>query len=317
MKIWIWRTLMNRDEYEKQVNLLLDCLPVLEGQNTFALKGGTAINFFVKDLPRLSVDIDLTFLDSQLPRKDAVRAIEVGLADIATLVMKRNRNYSVRELRMKDGTLSKLSISDGSVKIKIEPNFVMRGILKPIVKSRVCRSIRNHYAFDVHDIPVISTDELYAGKICAALSRQHPRDFFDIKVLFEGEGLTRGICSAFVVYLACSPRPMHELLNPNMMLKRPIFEAEFVNMTTEDDSVTFSSLVETRKQLIGTIQNQLTSNEREFLLSLKQGEPKYTLLPYANLDTLPALQWKLLNIRKMDPEKHALMIEKLSDVLKL
>ena len=47
---------MNRDQYVQQVVLLLDCLSALKEQEIFAVKGGTAINFFIRDLPRLSVD---------------------------------------------------------------------------------------------------------------------------------------------------------------------------------------------------------------------------------------------------------------------
>jgi hypothetical protein len=48
--------------YRGQVKLLLDILPMVARHQAFALKGGTAINFFVRDVPRLSVDIDLTYL---------------------------------------------------------------------------------------------------------------------------------------------------------------------------------------------------------------------------------------------------------------
>jgi hypothetical protein len=64
---------MNKEQYIAQVTLLLDCLAVLKDQALFALKGGTAINFFIRDLPRLSVDIDLTFLKS-VPRDEAILA---------------------------------------------------------------------------------------------------------------------------------------------------------------------------------------------------------------------------------------------------
>ena len=53
--------MMNKQDYREQVLLLLSCLLALTDQNKFALKGGTAINFFIDELPRLSVDIDLTY----------------------------------------------------------------------------------------------------------------------------------------------------------------------------------------------------------------------------------------------------------------
>ena len=51
--------------YADQVALLVAILPLLDAEPRFALKGGTAINLFEHDLPRLSVDIDLTWLPMQ------------------------------------------------------------------------------------------------------------------------------------------------------------------------------------------------------------------------------------------------------------
>lgn len=53
---------MARETYEAQVALLVRILPHVAKEDVFALKGGTAINLFYRDLPRLSVDIDLTYL---------------------------------------------------------------------------------------------------------------------------------------------------------------------------------------------------------------------------------------------------------------
>ena len=65
---------MARERYVDQLRLLVDILPAVAAEDDFALKGGTAINLFYRDLPRLSVDIDLTFL----PIRDRVQS----LADI-------------------------------------------------------------------------------------------------------------------------------------------------------------------------------------------------------------------------------------------
>jgi len=62
---------MSTTPYREQVALLLRVLPIIGREEAFALKGGTAINLFVRDLPRLSVDIDLTFL----PLVDRVAAL--------------------------------------------------------------------------------------------------------------------------------------------------------------------------------------------------------------------------------------------------
>lgn len=305
---------MNKEQYIDQVTLLLDCLPVLKEQPLFALKGGTAINFFLCDLPRLSVDIDLTFLKTTA-RNEAITEIENGLKMMGEWILKRNPRYKINEIKTRDGILQKLVVVHGLTKIKIEPNFTIRGTLLPTVTMDINKSVEDRFLYSVKNIPVLSESELYAGKICAALSRQHPRDFFDVKELLETQGITDAIREAFVVYLACSPRPMHELLQPHLIDLRNVYENEFVNMA--EKNMPLASLLEARDTLIKTIHHDLLINERQFLLSVKNGTPDYTLLSFSNLEQFPALQWKLVNINKMDRNKHSLMMNKLRTALQI
>ena len=234
---------------------------------------------------------------------------------LAQEIVKRNKRYQVRELKTQTGLLHKLLITDGLINIKIEPNFIMRGTLLPIEKMDLKKSIEDRFEYSVKNIPVLAEEELYAGKICAALSRQHPRDFFDIKKLLEDNGITDNIRQAFVIYLVCSPRPIHELLNPNLVILKDVYEHEFVNMTEEH--VSLEELLAARDTLIKTISKELTDNERKFLLSVKIGQPDYSLMPFENLANLPALKWKLINIQKMDKKKHAKMLGELKSVLRM
>lgn len=303
---------MNRDQYVAQVELLLDCIPALKEQEIFALKGGTAINFFIRDLPRLSVDIDLTYLKSE-SRKNAIKEIESGLRVLGGEIIKHNKKFQIRELKTKEGTLHKLIIENGLAKIKIEPNFIMRGTLLPIRKMDIAKAVEDKFEYSVKQIPILSDEELFAGKICAALSRQHPRDFFDIQVLFENQGITDGIRQAFVIYLLCSPRPIHELLRPNLIALNNIFENEFTNMT--EKPVSLETLLNTREALIKVINQMLSNSERDFILSVKKGDPDYSLMPFGDLEDFPALKWKLVNIRNMNKVKHQAMLHKLTVVL--
>ena len=132
-------------------------------------------------------------------------------------------------------------------------------------------------------------------------------------MLYENDGLTKEIRQAFVVYLACAPRPMHELLDPNILDMQTTFQEELLGMT--DIEVTYDQLLAIRTQLINDMRTLMTDKERQFLLSLKQGAPDYTLMPFKNLEQLPALQWKLVNIRKMGNTKHQQMVDKLKEVL--
>jgi predicted nucleotidyltransferase component of viral defense system len=305
---------MNKEQYVAQVTLLLDCLTVLKDQQIFALKGGTAINFFICDLPRLSVDIDLTFLKKSR-RDEAISEIGDGLRAMGQSILKRSNRYKIKEIKSRDGILQKIVIVDGLTSIKIEPNFTLRGTLLPVVKMGIKKAVEDRFLYSVKNIPVLSEAELYAGKICAALSRQHPRDLFDIKELLDKTGISDVMRQAFVVYLVCSPRPIHELLQPNLIDLKTVYENEFVNMT--EKNISLEELLEAREQLINTINNDLSMNERIFLLSMKTGTPDYSLLPFPDIEQFPALQWKLINIKKMDSTKHLIMINKLRAVLKI
>ena len=305
---------MNSTQYIEQVRLLLSCLPALQNQDVFALKGGTAINFFIQDLPRLSVDIDLTYIKENT-RNQAIKEIQEGLRDLGKKITSYDSSYQIKELLTADGLLKKIIVKSKRAQIKIEPNFIMRCSLLPTILMSLKKEVESAFKYSVNSIPVLNEAELYAGKICAALSRQHPRDFFDVKKLFEAQGLTKEIRQAFVVYLVCSPRPISELLRPNQINLKNTYETEFVNMT--DEPVSLEELMFVRDKLIKTVNQDLTGNEKEFLLSLKNGTPNYTLLPFNNLASLPALQWKLANIQKMAKQKHQDRLEKLKAVLEI
>jgi len=303
---------VNRERYIAQVTLLLDCLPALREQRKFALKGGTAINFFIRDFPRLSVDIDLTYIDTDT-RHLAIKAIEEGLYTLGQAIAARNKRYQIATLKTREGKLKKIIVSDGQVKVKIEPNFILRGTLLPVVSMDINKLVESRFAYSIKDIPVLAREELYAGKICAALDRQHPRDFFDVKELLENQGISEATRHAFVVYLVCSPRPIHELLKPNLIVLKHIYENEFINMT--EMSVSLDSLIDAREKLIKTINLGLTNHEKDFILSVKQGHPDYSLMEFDHLHEFPALNWKVMNIKKMDKNKHRKMINKLELVL--
>lgn len=300
--------------YVQQVDLLLKLLPIVAKESCFAIKGGTAINLFVRDLPRLSVDIDLVYLPLE-DRNKALLGIEKSLLNIKNEIEKNFNGILVEEKRIKvDSRLTKLVV--GAIeRIKIEPNEILRGTLHSIEKRDLSKTAEDLFQQSVVNVPILSIADLYAGKICAALDRQHPRDLFDIHLLYQQEGLTNDIRQAFVIYLASGSRPMHELLNPNLIDQAEIFYNEFQGMTRTPAK--YDDLIATRSQLIIDIQNFLTDNERKFLLSVKLGEPDYSLMPFKHLDQLSALQWKLFNIRKMSKSKHKEMLNLLRNLLKI
>lgn len=69
------------NSYKDQVALLLTVLPEVAKQKCFALHGGTAINLFIRDMPRLSVDIDLTYI----PIEDKETSMNTIIAELKAI----------------------------------------------------------------------------------------------------------------------------------------------------------------------------------------------------------------------------------------
>ena len=197
--------------YEEQVRLLLQCLPAVAAQRCFALKGGTAINLFVCNMPRVSVDIDLTYLPIE-PRTASLKGIETGILGIQQAVTHDVRDVHVHRKRI-EGHVAKLEVLGPAAQITIEPNLILRGTLGRARERELCPAAQEHFR-RFATVPVVPEAELYAGKLCAALDRQHPRDLFDVHILLKGAGVASPIRRAFTVYLAAHNRPMHELLQP-------------------------------------------------------------------------------------------------------
>jgi hypothetical protein len=163
------------------------------------------------------------------------------------------------------------------------------------------------------EIQSLVAEELYAGKICAALDRQHPRDLFDVKLLYDNEGLSDKLRKAFIIYLISHNRPIEEILNPNILNIESVYSKEFIGMT--EQPVDFTALTETRIRLINDIKNSLTLSEKQFLISFKNKNPDWALLGIENADKLPAVRWKLNNLKKMQNSKHSCALKKLEDYL--
>jgi len=178
----------------------------------------------------------------------------------------------------------------------------------------VCELVEQEFGYA--EIQVASLPDLYAGKICAALDRQHPRDLFDVKFLLENEGFTEDLRKTFLLFLISHQRPIAELLAPHRKDIRAIYVSEFMDMTAVNIHV--EELEQARENLIALIHQQMTDDERNFLLSFKSRNPNWELLGLANVDEisrLPSVQWKLKNLIQMDGTKHQKALDKLRSVL--
>ena len=300
--------------FHRRSQLLVDILPYVSEETAFVLKGGTAINYFVQDMPRYSVDIDLIYLPI-LPREETLAAINESILRMARHIQSQLPGVKIALDNSKQVVLPKLIVRRQDCEVVIEVNPIFRGSVYPIEMQTL--SPKAQEAFESFLImPVASAADLYGGKFCAALTRQHPRDLFDVKYLFEHQGITNEIRQAFVVYLASDKRPIHELLAPNIKpdaAQQQLFDTEFKGMTTVD--VNFQELSGMVKQLSVQLIKQLSSNEKQFLLSLAVGEPEWDKLPVRHLKELPAIQWKLLNIQKMESQKRKLAYHLLEESL--
>ena len=280
--------------YVQTVNLLLDVVPAVFKAPCFAMKGGTAINLFVQDMPRLSVDVDVVFCDHTVDREEAMRQISRELSRIRTEIL--SMGFEAESRKSKEEDEVKIIVSSAEIQVKIEVNFVFRGTVLPVQTLSLSKSTQSLFSKNI-EVPSLAVSELYGSKLVAALDRQHPRDLFDVKKMYETYGLTSEIVDCFVVYLAGHNRPVHEVLFPNPQPIAEIFNNEFAGMTYE--VVNVEELESVRSKLMEGLPKALTEKHKEFLLSLVRGFPDWEKLSYGHLRDLPALKWKLQNLEKL------------------
>lgn len=285
--------------YYQQVQLLMQLLGFVDSEPCFALKGGTAINLFVRDFPRLSVDIDLVYLPLQ-PRNEALPAIMEALNRIADAVSRQWQNVRVVRAFQDNEDALRLLVSRNGVQVKIELSPVLRGVVFEVERRQVNAAVETEFGFA--EVAVVSLADLYAGKICAALDRQHPRDLFDVKMLLDNEGITDAIRRALIVYLISHNRPLHELLDPHQKPLAELFSAEFQGMVFVD--VSLDELEAARTNMFRSVLEGMSDSDRAFLLSFHNKQPDWSLLNLDGVSELPAVQWKLLNLEKMRAAKH-------------
>lgn len=202
----------SQQSYE-EAKLMLETIPAVAAEDCFALKGGTAINFFIRDMPRLSIDIDLTYLPIE-DRTTSLNNISATLKRVSKGILLINSSLTVQEGLIKYTKFtSKLYVSNHESQIIIEPNLVLRGCVFPTRKRSISTAVKTLFEMSV-SIGVVSEADLYGGKLCAALDRQHPRDLFDVKILLENEGITDDIRKGFLIYLTGHDETMSDLLAP-------------------------------------------------------------------------------------------------------
>lgn len=297
------------DVYDRQVRLLVRIIPLLETEPVFALKGGTAINLFVRNMPRLSVDIDLTYLPVD-DRATSLAAIDAALKRLADVIRARIAGSRVAETASKEGTVQKLVVSTDEAQIKIEVTPVLRGAVFAPVLRPVSPLVEDRYGFA--EVQMVSHADLYAGKVMAALDRQHPRDLFDIRDLLANEGVDDALRQAFLIYLISHGRPLAELLRPNLKDISWEFMEAFDGMT--DTPVALETLLAARDQLIAHVVDAMPEAHRTFLIGFKRGKPDWDALGLPGVADLPAVRWKQLNLNRLNADRREGLTDRLRAV---
>ncbi|MDR1342518.1 MAG: nucleotidyl transferase AbiEii/AbiGii toxin family protein [Prevotellaceae bacterium] len=293
------------DAYRQQVALLIRILPLVYQIKKFAVHGGTAINLFHKNMPRYSVDIDLTYIPLK-NREESLNEIEKRLLELKQLIEKAIPKIKITPKL----AVWKLQCVKDRATVKIEVNGTKRGILGEMEDKILCDRAKQEFNMTCM-ARIVPFSQLYGGKIAAALSRQHPRDLFDYKFM-EVQSLEE-IKDGLMLCLLGSDKPIIESLQPNSTNQREAMENQLEGMS--DIPFSYDDFEDALKDLIEKVNAMLTSDDKRFLLSFEQGTPDWDKCCAGDLGQYPSVQWKLQNIQKLkeiNPQKHKIGIEKLA-----
>lgn len=275
-------------QYVKQVALLLRIIPELNKMPEFAMHGGTAINLFHHNMPRLSVDIDLTYIPFDTREKD-LQNIALLLKKLSAILIK-----TIPGIRINEGSKyeeeMKLFCRHKNVEVKIEVNTINRGLMGPSEQYPLCSAAQDLFKLFC-EMNIVSTAQLFGGKMVAALDRQHPRDLFDTKKLFDKTNFTPELMQGFLFCLFSSKRPLNEILDPNFLNQESVLANQFAGMSVE--AFNYTMLENERKRLIVSIHKNLTSEQKQMILSFANGQPDWHNENWGNF---PGIAWKLKNI---------------------
>jgi hypothetical protein len=294
--------------YKQQVELLIKIIPILSGIDSFAIHGGTAINLYVLDLPRYSVDIDVTYTPIK-PREEAFAEIHKNLSILKEKVKAIIPNVIISE------KLNKIYCSQKGVMVKIEVSGTKRGLIEPYEIKTLCQKAQTEFETS-NKAKIVSISQLYGGKITAALDRQHPRDLFDVKLMFDFVTDFEQVKRGFFYCLLGGDRPIFESLSPNRIDQQETMIKQFSGMTNIPFS--YSDYEETREKLIDFISSNLTQQDKEFLIAFEAGNELLQFAEYQDYLQFPSIQWKLQNISKLkeiNPNKLKDNIKKLEKIL--
>jgi predicted nucleotidyltransferase component of viral defense system len=258
-------------------------------------------------MPRLSVDIDLVYVPVA-ERKQSLEEITRSLRSMGNAIVAQIPEAKIQYSSLNHtDTVTRLIVEAGRSVVKIELSPVLRGTVYEPVVMQISQSAED--AFGFAEVPVVSFEDLFAGKMVAALDRQHPRDLFDIKGLFEHEGITDRLKEAFIVYLISHNRRIVEILDPRLLDIEQTYETDFYGMTSSP--TTLAELTEARYTLIKTVHDMLDERDKQFLIDFKEGHPDWSYFSVPHIQQLPAVRWKMHNLDRVEASERQRMVSKL------
>ena len=286
----------NTKVYAAKVELLLRLMPIVMEEGVFAVHGGTAINLFLKDLPRYSVDIDLTYIPLA-GRNESLQDINLHLKSISEKAKKAFKGMHI----VPNYTTCKLLCEYQGKQVKVEVNQTKRGLVGgDAVPTPLSDKAQEEFGLYC-EANIVSLSQLYGGKIAAALSRQHPRDLFDVKYM----DVPLAECREGLIFcLLGSDRPIYESFAPRLIDQREAMANQFEGMT--DIPFTYEEFEETRVKLISDVNNLMTEADKRFLVSFERGKPEWDGYEFEYFKDYPSVKWKLVNLAKLtkqNPQK--------------
>jgi predicted nucleotidyltransferase component of viral defense system len=280
--------------------------PFLKGR--VVLKGGTALNLFVFDVPRLSVDIDLNYVGAtdraaMLDERPKVeQAIQAVCGRLGIQIKRAPSDHAGGKWR-----LSYMTVTGRSGSLELDMNFMLRTPLW----DHTLRSSQPVGPFLVGDVPVLDVHELAAGKLAALFGRTASRDLFDARELLARGGLDRDrLRLGFVVYGGINRRDWRKVSLDDVQTSAEEVDRRLVPMLRADIAPARDQISTWTQQLVAECKELLTvvlpleTPERKFLDALNdRGEIIPELLTDdTHLQDLiqahPGILWKALNVKK-------------------
>ncbi len=299
------------DAYRAQVSLLVRTLPHIAVEDCLALGGGTAINLFHREMPRLSVDIDLTYVPIA-SREESLKEIELSLKRVSERLRSVDPSTRVTESASTlQNTINKLFVRSGGAQVKIEVNPVLRGCVREPELTEICTRGENQFGYV--QINTMSFAELFAGKIVAALDRQHPRDFFDIHLLLQNEGINDELRETLIVYLISHGRSPAKLLTAESRELQSEYKSNFYGSTEKD--IPLETLLAVHTRLKQDLIKNMSGDHRRFLTSFYRRAPEWSLLGIDGVSRLPAVRWKEINLDRAGEETREAIARQVEEVL--